>query len=150
MTQSTQLRMIPESESFSAQTKYLGNKKVSASFSVRRDAKSARYCKEATFDFSNVTEEELYALAMYSAKVKVQSILRALSPEVMLRSDTLQQIDVKRDLLEAEKSSGDPATQAVKSIMRATGLPEDAAKALLDQAKTKAAAQKPQPKVKVA
>src|SRR6476659_6057223 len=103
MTQTNQLRVIPESETFTTTTKYLGSKKVEAIFSLRRDAKSQRFEKKATFDFGNVTEEELYLLAMYAAKVKLQAILRNLSPEIMVRSETLSNIDVKADLLEADK-----------------------------------------------
>ena len=143
MTQTAQLRVIPDSETFSAQTKYLGHKKVEAVFSIRRDAKAPRYEKRATFDFSKISEEELYLLAMYSAKVKLQAILRNLSTEVMLRSETLSAIDVKADLLDADKAPSDPVTAAVKSIQKATGLDESAAKALLDQAKAKAEGQKP-------
>jgi hypothetical protein len=144
MTQANQLRVIPESETFSATTKYLGSKKVEAVFSVRRDAKSQRYEKKATFDFSKLSDEELYLMAMYSAKVKLQAILRNLSPDVMLNSATLAVIDVKADLLEADKAPADPVSAAIKSIQKATGLDEAAAKALLDQAKSEAAAAKPQ------
>jgi hypothetical protein len=89
------------------------------------------------------TEEELYLLAMYSAKVKLQAILRNLSPEIMVNSATLATIDVKADLLEADRAPANPVTAAVKSIQKATGLDETAAKALLDQAKAKAEGQKP-------
>ena len=143
MTTQDQLRVIPDSETFSASTKYLGQKKVSTVFSIRRDAKAPRYEKRALFDFSKVTEEELYLLAMYSAKVKLQAILRNLSPEIMVNSATLATIDVKADLLEADRAPADPVTAAVKSIQKATGLDETAAKALLDQAKAKAEGQKP-------
>ena len=119
--------------------------KVEAIFSLRRDAKSQRFEKKATFDFEHVNEEELYLLAMYACKVKLQALLRNLSPEVMANAQTLASIDVKRDLLEADKVAADPVTAAVRSIQKATGLDEAAAKALLDQAKSKAAAVKPQP-----
>jgi hypothetical protein len=145
MTQATQLRVIPDSETFSAQTKYLGQKKVEAIFSIRRDAKSQRFEKKCMFTFEHVTEEELYLLAMYACKVRLQALLRNLSPEVMTNAQTLASIDVKRDLLEADRATSDPVTAAVRSIMKATGLDEVGAKALLDQAKSKAAAQKPQP-----
>src|SRR6476620_10493571 len=148
MTQANQLRVIPESETFTTTTKYLGSKKVEAIFSLRRDAKSQRYEKKATFDFEHVNEEELYLLAMYACKVKLQALLRNLSPEVMANAQTLASIDVKRDLLEADKATADQVTAAVRSIQKATGLDEVAAKALLDQAKSKAAAAKPQQKVK--
>jgi hypothetical protein len=51
----------------------------------------------------------------------------------MLRSEILSAIDVKADLLDADKAPSDPVTAAVKSIQKATGLDESAAKALLDQ-----------------
>jgi len=60
--QATQLRVIVDSETFSATTKYLGQKKVEAVFSFRRDAKSQRYEKKAVFNFDAVTEEELFLL----------------------------------------------------------------------------------------
>src|SRR5215510_3600273 len=145
MTQ--QLRVIPNSETFSATTKYMTPKKVEAVFSIRRDAKSSRYEKKTLFDFGGVSEEQLHLLAMYGAKVKLQAILRALSPEVMLNAQTLSVVDVKRDLLDAEKASGDPVTAAIRSIQKATGLDETAARAMLEQAKAKAAASKPPLKV---
>ena len=80
MTQSAQLRVIPDSETFSAVTKYIGSKRVEATFSIRRDAKAPRYEKKCTFDFSRVTEEELFVMAMYSAKVRLQGILRSAKP----------------------------------------------------------------------
>ena len=139
MTQANQLRVILDSETFSATTKYLGQKRVDAIFSIRRDAKSQRYEKKCVFSFEHVTEEELYLLAMYACKVRLQSILRNLSAEVMTNAQTLASIDVKRDLLEADnKAPADPVTAAVKSIQKATGLDETAAKLLLDQAKQKA------------
>jgi len=138
MSTNSQLRVIPDSETFSAQTKYLGQKRVEATFSIRRDKDSQRFEKKALFDFSKVTEEELYLLAMYAAKVKLQAILRAMSPEVMANSAVLSTVDVRSDLLDAEKQPSDPITAAVRGIMKATGLDEVAAKALLEQAKSKA------------
>jgi hypothetical protein len=143
MVQAAQILAIPDAETFSAQIKYLGEKKVEATFSIRRDAKSQRFERKAVFSFAALSEEELVTMAMYSAKVRLQAILRALSPEVMLNPQTLSTIDVKRDLLEADKVSSDPVTAAVRSIMKATGLDEAGAKALLDQAKQKAEAVKP-------
>ena len=87
MTQANQLRVIPESETFTTTTKYIGSKKVEAIFSLRRDAKSQRFEKKATFDFEHVTEEELYLLAMYACKVKLQALLRTVSRSNDQRSD---------------------------------------------------------------
>lgn len=146
------LRAIPDSETFSASTKYLGNRKVEAVFAIRRDSKGPRYEKRALFDFSKVNEEQALLLAMYGAKVKVQAVLRALSPEVMLNPETLSTIDVLGDVIEGERSSSDPATAATKGLMKALGVSEEVARGILSDAKatvekTKVAAQKPQPKV---
>jgi hypothetical protein len=77
--QANQLRVIGNSETFSAVTKYINPKKVDAVFSIRRAAKSPRYEKKTMFDFGSVSDEQLHLLAMYGAKVKLQAILRALS-----------------------------------------------------------------------
>ena len=69
-------------------------------FSIRRDAEAPRYEKKTLFDFSKVTEEELFLMAIYSAKVKLQAIMRNLSPEAMANSSILATVDVKADLLE--------------------------------------------------
>ena len=150
VTHANQLRVIGNSETFSATTRYTGPKKVEAVFSIRRDAKSPRYEKKTMFDFGGVSDEQLHLLAMYGAKVKLQAILRALSPVVMLNSQTLAVVDVQKDLLDVEKASGDPTTAAIRSIQKATGLDEAAARSMLEQAKTKAATNKAQPKTKTA
>ena len=66
------------------------------------------------FDFTGVSEEQLHLLAMYGAKVKLQAILRALSPEVMLNAQTMSVVDVQKDLLDIEKPSADPTTAAIR------------------------------------
>ena len=118
-------------------------------FSIRRDAKSLGTRRRPCSTFGGVSDEQLPLLAMYGAKVKLQAILRALSPDVMLNSQTLAVVDVQKDLLDVEKASGDPTTAAIRSIQKATGLDEAAARAMLEQAKSKVAANKP-PKVKTA
>ncbi len=75
--------------------------------SIRRDTKSPRYEKKL-FDFSGVSEEQLHLLARYGAKVKLQAILRASTPQVLLNAQTLSVVDVQKDLLD----SADPTTAA--------------------------------------
>ena len=81
---SPKLRVIPEAENFSAKTTYKGKGIIEATFALRRGEGQPRYEKDCTFDFSRVSEEQLYLLAMYGAKVKVQAVLRAMLPEAML------------------------------------------------------------------
>ena len=67
-----------------------------------------------------------------------------------LSAQTLSVADVKKDLLDVEKAAADSTTTAIRCIQQATGLDETAARAMLEQTKTKAAANKPQPKAKAA
>ena len=143
VTQPNQLRAIGNSETFSSTTRYTGSKRVEAVFSIRRGAKSPRYEKKTLFDFTGVSQEQLHILAMYGARVKLQDLLRALSPDVMLNAQTMAVVDVQKDLLDIEKPSADPTTAAIRSIQKATGLDENAARAMLEQAKAKGAANKP-------
>jgi hypothetical protein len=57
---------------------------VEATFALRRAEGQPRYEKDCVFDFSKVSEDQLYLLAMYGAKVKVQALMRSMSPEAML------------------------------------------------------------------
>jgi len=112
------LRVIPDGENFSAVTRYLGDKKVTATFSFRPHAKGTRYEKTSLFDFSNVSEEQLYLLAMYGVKVTVQHILRNLSPAEMVAKKTLSTVDVLKDVIENSVQRGDPETVARKQLLR--------------------------------
>ena len=131
---SPKLRVIPEAENFSAKTTYKGKGIIEATFALRRGEGQPRYEKECVFDFSRVTEEQLYLLAMYGAKVKVQAVLRAMSPEVMLNPKTLQRVDVLADVLEASRQPKDPIEAAVRSMMKALGITEEKARAMLASA----------------
>jgi hypothetical protein len=131
---SPKLRVIPEAENFSAKTIYKGKGIVEATFALRRGEGQPRYEKETTFDFSRVTEEQLYLLAMYASKVKVQAVLRAMSPEAMLNPKTLQRVDVLADVLEASRQPKDPIEAAVRSMMKALGISEEKARTMLASA----------------
>jgi hypothetical protein len=131
---SPKLRIIPEAENFSAKTLYKGKGIIEATFALRRGEGQPRYEKESTFDFSRVSEEQLYLLAMYGAKVKVQAVLRAMSPEAMLNPKTLQRVDVLADVLEASRQPKDPIEAAVRSMMKALGITEEKARAMLASA----------------
>jgi hypothetical protein len=131
---SPKLRVIPEAENFSAKTIYKGKGIIEATFALRRGEGQPRYEKECVFDFSRVTEEQLYLLAMYGAKVKVQAVLRAMSPEAMLNPKNLQRVDVLADVLEASRQPKDPIEAAVRSMMKALGISEEKARIMLTSA----------------
>jgi len=77
VTQANQLRVIGNSETFSATTRYINPKKVEAVFFLRRDAKSPRYEKKTLFDFSGVSEEQApTALDLFSSALHAGDRLR--------------------------------------------------------------------------
>src|SRR5262245_46836543 len=133
-TNPPKLRLIPDAENFSARTVYKGKGIVEATFALRRGEGQPRYEKECTFDFSRLSEEQLHLLAMYGAKVKVQALLRAMSPEAMLSPKTLQRVDVLADVLEASRQPKDPIDAAVRSLMKALGITEEKARAMVSTA----------------
>jgi hypothetical protein len=112
------LRVIPEGENFSAVTRFLGDKKVTATYSFRPHAKGTRYEKTTLFDFSNVSEEQLYLLAMYGVKVTVQHILRNLSPAEMIAKKTMSTVDVLKGVIENSVQRGDPETVARRQLLK--------------------------------
>lgn len=141
MTKTNQIPVIADDQAFSASNEYLGNRKVKATFAIRRSEREPRYRKEIELDFSNVTEEQLIQLGMYACKVKVQALLRNMPPDQMLDADTLAKVDVAKDLVEVPKKSGDPISAAVRSLMK-TGLDEATARAMLADAQAKATKRK--------
>jgi hypothetical protein len=132
------LRVIPDAENFSARTAYKGKGIVEATFALRRAEGQPRYEKDCVFDFSRVSEEQLYLLAMYGAKVKVQALMRSMSQEAMLNPKTLQRVDVMADVLEASRQPKDPIEAAVRSMTKALGISEDKARAMLATASAEA------------
>jgi hypothetical protein len=132
ITKPSQLREIKDGDQFSADTVYNGDKTVTGVFSIRRFAGGPRYEKRCIFDFSGVTEEQLYLLAMYGVKVKVQSLLRDMSEDVMLDPKTLSTVDVQVDVVEAERQSADLATQ-LQRVMRRAGVSADIVQEALAQ-----------------
>jgi len=122
---SPRLREIPAGENFSAVTQYLGDRKVNAVFAIRRAEGKPRYEKKCLFDFSGVTEEQLYLLAMYGAKVKIQSRLRDVGEAEMLDPNTLATVDVLADVVQAPRNSVDSVTAAIRLLARKSGATED-------------------------
>ena len=137
-TSHPKLRVIPDAENFSAKTAYKGKGIIEATFALRRGEGQPRYEKTAVFDFTRISEEQLYLLAMYGAKVKVQASLRAMSPEAMLNPKTLSTVDVLSDVLEASRQPKDPIDAAVRSMMKALGITEEKARAMLATAAAEA------------
>lgn len=151
MAQVKQLTQIPEDASFSNSLEFVGNKKIKSTFSFRRNAESPRYAKEIIYDFSGLSEQQVLELALRTVQIKVQAMLRALDPTVMLDASVLTEIEVLKDVLNSEKKAADPDTQAIRSLMKATGCTEEVAREMMLAAKRKMEARKaevlpPEPK----
>lgn len=137
-----QITQIPEDASFSNSIEFLNGRKVKSTFSFRQSSTSPRYAKEVTYDFSGLSEEQLLELATKTVQIKVQAMLRALDPSVMLDASILNEIDVLNDVVNSEKKTADPDTKAIRSLMAATGCDESTARDMMNAAKKKAEARK--------
>jgi len=138
MAQVKQITQIPEDASFSNSLEFLSGKKVKSTFSFRQNATSPRYAKEVTYDFSGLNERQLLELAVRTVQIKVQAMLRALDPAVMLDATVLTEVDVLRDVINSEKKTADPDTKAIRSLMAATNCSEEVAREMMNAAKKKA------------
>ena len=137
-----QIMQIPEDASFSNSLEFLSGKKVKSTFSFRQNATSPRYAKEVTYDFSGLSEQQLLELAVKTVQIRVQAMLRALDPAVMLDASILTEIDVLKDVVNSEKKQSDPDTKAIRSLMAATGCTQEVAREMMLAAKRKMEARK--------
>lgn len=128
------LRAIAADETFSAETTVRDQNTVFTKYAVRRSDKSPRYEKETVFDFSGCSREDLMVLAMYGCKVKIQSNLRSLSEEEFLKSTNYAKVDVFLEIVNAERRQTDPITNAIRALMKAAGIDEKTARAIVEQA----------------
>lgn len=137
MAQVKQGQLSKVDGAFSPKTEIIGPRKVKATFSIRRSQDEPAYQKTVTFDYSDVSNDELLLMAMYQAKVKLQALLRAMSPEKMLDPATYSVCNVKSDLLEAPARTVDPDGAAIRALTK-VGVDEATARQMVADAKTKA------------
>lgn len=103
---------------FSPKTEILDHNTVKCVYAIRKNEKAPRYVKESTFDFSDVSREQLLLLAMYGVKVKTQSLLRDMSDPAYLNPATLRDVNVLRDVVNAQRAPADPATAAKRALSK--------------------------------
>jgi hypothetical protein len=103
---------------FSSKTEVVDHNIVKCTYAIRKNEKATRYVKNSTFDFSGVSREQLLLLAMYGVKVKTQSLLRDMSDPAFLNSATLRDVDVLRDVINAQRAPADPATAAKRALSK--------------------------------
>lgn len=112
------------------------NKRVTDTFAFKlnKDSKE-RYQKTTTFDFSEVTNEELYDLATATVRIIVQRNLRSLG-QGALDPSAYATVNVKRDIIDAQprRENIDPTTKAVRALMSATNMSHEECLKMIEDA----------------
>lgn len=110
----------------------LDNSRVRSAYTFRKDENSKdRYPITTVFDFSNCSQAEILELATASVRITLQAKLRAMG-DGALNPDVYAKVDVKSDILDTTRSQVDPMTSAIRALIRATGMPETEARALVE------------------
>lgn len=112
------------------------NKRVvdTYAFKLNKDSKE-RYLKTTTFDFSGVSNEELYELATATVRIVTQRNLRTLNKGA-LDPSAYATVDVKKEIIDAQprREQLDPTTKAVRALMAAANLPHEVALRMVEDA----------------
>ena len=113
---------IPEGEAAKREFTFPATGKVGAKFSFKlNDKATERYQVESTFDFTGCTQEEILELAASSVRITIQGKLRAMG-ESALDPNAMRVVDVKRDVVETQRSVVDDTVKAIRALMKATGM----------------------------
>lgn len=96
------------------------NRTVDCSYDVRRMSGERPFKKRTLFNFADVTERDMYVLAMYGVRVKAQSLLRRMSPDEIADPDTFRTVDVKTQIVDASRAPRDPAMAARRALEKLT------------------------------
>lgn len=106
---------------------------VKADYTFRLDGKSKdRYPITTEFDFSNCSRQELLELATASVRITTQAKLRAMG-DGALNPNVYQKVDVKSDILDTTRREVDPIQSAIRALVRATGMTEEKARAMVEK-----------------
>lgn len=108
----------------------------SYTFKISGDA-TERYAITTVFDYSNCSRSELLELATASAQIIIQSKLRAMK-DGALQPHCFNNVDVKRDIIEAQKTPIDDETRSIRALARAAGVSEEDARTILADLAAKA------------
>jgi len=131
---SERLQPLAEGQSSSTTTRVLDDNKVETTFGFKmhKDA-TERYSKTCIFDFSNVSRAELLELATSNVRITIQGRLRKMG-DAALNVAALAAVDVKSEVVDAEKGTTDDLTRAARSFARASNgmVSERDARAILE------------------
>ena len=130
---SNHMTLLSGDEKMPRSMEYLGENRIRVTGTVRFDEKSNdRYRMNSVFDFSNCSEAEILELASASVRITIQGRIRAMR-EGAVTSRAFGNVDVKSEVVDAQKSSADELTKAVRSLSRALSISESEARKLLER-----------------
>ena len=130
---SNHMTLLSGDEKMPRSMEYLGENRIRVTGTVRFDEKSPdRYMMNSVFDFSNCSEAEILELAAASVRITIQGRIRAMR-EGAVTSRAFANVDVKSEVVDAQKSSADELTKAVRSLSRALTISESEARKLLER-----------------
>ena len=129
------LQPLAEGETMNRATEYVKPKVARDTFAFRLVDKGPRYVKTVDFDFNGCSEEEILNLALKSARIDLQSKLRALG-EKSRNPELYKTCNVKLDLLTTgTRAPVDPQVAAVHRLMAHLECTEEEALAVVEYGK---------------
>lgn len=127
------MTLLSGDEKMPRSMEYLGENRIRVTGTVRFDEKSPdRYMMNSVFDFSNCSEAEILELASASVRITIQGRIRAMR-EGAVKDRAFACVDVKTEVVDAQKSTADEVTKAVRSLSRALSISESEARKLLER-----------------
>ncbi len=122
---------IGEGDSVTRGIEVLGDRVVKASYTFKlSDADKMRYGVVTTFDYSDCTMAEILEMATRPNVITLQRNLRQMGDNA-LDATIYQNVNVKRDLIEAQRSTTDGETRDVHAFARAAKISPDVARQYL-------------------
>lgn len=109
------------------------DKTATATFSLKFAKGDAdRYQYETKFDLSGLTYAELAELALRSVVIDVQARLRAMGKDAARKRGVMATVNVKTDIVDAQRATGDDTTRLIRNLMRVLGVDEAAARKIVE------------------
>lgn len=130
------LQPLGDDDTATRKTEFVQPKVVDDTFTFRLVEKGPRYTKTVRFDFTQCTDEEILNLALKSARIDLQSKLRAMKDQA-LNPEVLKTCNVKLDLLESTRDPVDPMVAAARRLMAALGCTIEEANAIVERERAK-------------
>ncbi len=110
----------------------ISGRKATATYTVAQTKGAPEYVFTTTFDFTGLTNDEILELALSSVRIAYQARLRNLSDAEFHNPETGKLIDVKRDIVNAQRQSVDDLTKAARALARVSGISEQDARKIVE------------------